>query len=96
MLFSPKLLTQDRLDITGTPLSKISAQITGYSSGFRDVAKRFGITPFTPQVQINSKGLLTGIKQFQKETNLVGAEAIRVFSTIKPVVQDNIKIDWLN
>jgi hypothetical protein len=96
MLFSPKIITDAQVDIVGKQISKISTQLTGYSSGFREVANRFGITPFTPQTKINTKGILTGIKQFQREVNLVGVESLATFSRVQKVAQDVIKIDWLN
>jgi hypothetical protein len=96
----PKLVKQvDKgFSVVGKRVPQIATQLTGYASGFRQVADRFGISPFDPQPAIDRLGKLEGdIKRWQKEVGAIGEKAIGYYSQVQSVAKKvGVKIDWLN
>lgn len=96
----PKLVksVDKGFSVVGKGTAQIATQLTGYASGFRSVAKQFGITPFDPQPAIDRIGRLEGdIKKWQKEVGAIGEQAIGYYSKVQTVAkQAGVKIDWLN
>lgn len=93
----PNLTQGSTLDIKGMQLPQISTLLTGASGGFREVAGKFGITPFDPQSLIDSTGILTQVEEFQKQIGVIGTEAIGKFSKLNTVPKNvGVVLDWLN
>lgn len=93
----PNLTKLPELDIKGKQLPQISTLLTGNASGFREVAEKFGITPFDPQSLIDQTGILTQVQDFQKQIGVIGTEAIGKFSKLKEVAKNvGVTLDWLN
>jgi hypothetical protein len=90
------------LSTIGKSSQQIATQLTGYASGFREVADRFGITPFDTQQVINQIGLIDKdvqgtIKEFQQQIGAIGSEATKYYGKIQEVAKSiGVKIDWLN
>ena len=90
------------LDTIGKSTQQIATQLTGYATGFREVADRFGITPFDTQAMINSIGRIEGdiqgtIKDFQKQIGAIGTQAMQYYGQVQSVAKSaGVKIDWLN
>lgn len=100
----PELVKQadQGLDTIGKTTAQIATQLTGYATGFREVADKFGITPFDTQAVIDSIGKIEGqvqgeIKEWQKQIGAIGDQAIQYYGQVQSVAKSvGVSIDWLN
>jgi hypothetical protein len=96
-MLPPNLSKLPEINIVGMGTSQISTLLAGTPSGFREIADKFGITPFDPQSLINQTGVLKGVEEFQKSIGVIGTQAIGTFSKLQTVTKNPaVILDWLN
>ncbi len=79
----------------GKPTYQLATELLGNPSNFREIAEKYGITPFDPQNKIDQLIKLASVQESINKLGALNTSAIETFTQVKKAANDIVKLDWL-